>query len=151
MFKKILGKKKEISSEEDTLYKELVEKILKMNLTEMRSYVNNKLTSLPLCDDGLSAVVEKLITYLQEDDMDTKKRKAFELLLLISKSQKITFKTVDLIQKFVQDNMKLIQNYDNEHKEIYLSRFYDSIELALKNINTRTTLKAKMDILGEND
>jgi hypothetical protein len=159
MFSKILGKKKETSSEEDKLHAELIEKISKMNLTEMRSYVNNKLTALPLCEDGLSAVVSRLAEpdkqtqkmYLQLDDMDTKKRKAFELILLISRSQKITFKTVDLIQKFIEANTELIQKYDKDHKEIYFSRFEDAIELALKNINEMTALKAKMDILGEND
>jgi len=160
MFGKILGKKKkEHSSEDEKLKAELKSKISKMNLTEMRSYVNNKLTSLPLCEDGLSAVIEKLAQpneetkamYLQLDDMDTKKRKAFELILLISKSQKITFKTVDLIQKFIETNAAVITKYDKEHKEIYSSRFSDAVELSLKNISEIAGLKVKMDILGEND
>jgi len=159
MFGKILGKKKEETSEEEKAHTELIEKVSKMNLTEMRSYVNNKITALPLCEDGLSAVIEKLASpnketgamYLQLDDMDSKKRKAFELILLISRSQKITFKTVELIQKFTETNAELIAKYDKDHKEIYLSRFGDAIELALKNINEMAGLKAKMDILGEND
>ena len=158
MFGKILGKKKDATSEDEKEHTQLVEKISTMNLTEMRTYVNDKLATLPLCEDGLSAIVNKLSTpdsagnmYLKEDDMDTKKRKAFELILLVSKSQKITFKTVDLIQKFIEKNIKLINNYDKEHKEIYLSRLNNAIELALKNINEITILKAKMDILGEND
>ena len=159
MFGKILGKKKDDTSEEEKRISEVIEKISKMNLTEMRSYVNNKLLSLPLCEDGLSTVVEKLsipnketsAMYLKLDDMDTKKRKAFELILLIAKSQKITFKTVELIQKFTENNAELISKYDTDHKQIYLSRFGDAIDLALKNINEMAGLKAKMDILGENN
>ena len=159
MFGKILGKKKESTSEEEKEHTELIEKISKMNLTEMRSYVNNKLTALPLCEDGLSAVISKLANpdeqtqamYLKMDDMDSKKRKAFELILLIAKSQKITFKTVELMQKFTETNAEIIAKYDKDNKEIYLSRFSDAIELALKNINEMAGLKVKMDVLGENN
>jgi hypothetical protein len=159
MFGKLLGKKKETTNKEQKEHSELVEKISKMNLTEMRSYVNNKQTALPLCEDGLCAVVSKLAVadketgamYLKIDDMDSKKRKAFELILLIAQSQKITFQTVELIQKFIQTNEALIQKYDTDYKEIYTSRFNDAIELALKNINEMSSLKVKMDILGEND
>jgi bifunctional DNase/RNase len=157
MFSKILGKKTKDTNEETQQKKELLEKISKMKLTEMRSYVNNKFTGLPICEDGLIAVLKRIVLpdentkklYLQEDDMDTKKRKAFELVLIIAKSQKISFEAVDLMQKFLETYASLIQKYDKEHKEIYLSRLSDAIELALKNIQQISSLKAKMNILGE--
>jgi len=159
MFGKLLGSKKDETSEEEKHIAEQLAKISRMNLTEMRSYVNNKLTASPLCEEGLSAVMEKLsspnsetqLMYLQLDDMDSKKRKAFELILLISKSQKITFNTVELIQKFTENNAQLITKYDTDHKQIYFSRFGNAIDLALKNINEMAELKTKMDILGENN
>ena len=159
MFSKILGKKQETTSQEDQEKAELLEKISTMNLTEMKSYVNNKRESLPLNEDGLHAVIQKLVTphastqalYIQESDMDSKKKKAFDLVLLIAKSKKITFKTVDEIQKFIQTYTPIIQAYDTEYKEIYTSRFSDAITLALANMQTMSNLKAKMDILDQNN
>ncbi len=158
MFSKILGKKKEGESEQTKEHLEIINKVSKMNLTEMRSFVNNN-GPIPLSEEGLIAVLDKLITphpqtntlYIQQDDMDTKKRKAFELVLLISKSQRITFEAVDRLQKFLETYMTLITSYDKEHKEIYASRLSDAVEISLKNINKMSNLKAKMDILGQND
>jgi len=158
MFSKILGKKKSTTPKEETQNTELLNKISKMNLVEMRSYVNGKILDLPLCEDGLSAVISKLSEaneqtkkfYLQNDDMDTKKKKAFDLILLIAKSQKITFKTVEGMQKFLEVYAELINEYDKEHKEIYADKLSSAIDLSLNNIQEIAALKSKMEILGEN-
>ena len=79
MFSNLLGKNKEEASE-DKEYLALVEKISKMNLTDMRSYVNNKLNDFAITQAGLVEVMKKLTardeetskTYLQMDDMDSK-------------------------------------------------------------------------------
>ncbi len=159
MFSKILGKKQETTSQEDQEKAQLLDKISTMNLTEMKSYVNNRIENLPLNEDGLLGVMQRLVTpnantqalYIQESDMDSKKKKAFDLVLLIAKSKKITFQTVDEIQNFIQTYASIIQSYDKEYKEIYASRFSDAIALSLENINKMSELKAKMDILGENN
>ena len=157
MFSKILGKKKETTSQEDQEKAELLEKISTMNLTEMKSYVNNRIEKFPIDEDGLLYIMKRLVTpdaktqalYVQESDMDSKKKKAFELVLFVSKSKKITFETVDEIQNFIQVYDSIIKVYDREYKEIYASRFNDAITLSLANINMISELKAKMDILGE--
>jgi translation initiation factor 2 beta subunit (eIF-2beta)/eIF-5 len=158
MFKKLLGKKKEDNSQEQKEHAELVEKISKMNLSEMRSYINNRL-DMEVSEAGLGGVLDKLTQpnpqtqnyYLQEDDMDSKKKKAFELILLIAKSQMISFEIVEKIQKFIEHYHTMITTYDKKYKEIYTSRLSDAVELALANINKMSQLKVKMDILGEND
>ena len=159
MFSKILGKKQETTSQEDQEKAQLLDKISTMNLTDMKSYVNNRIENLPLNEDGLHGVIQKLVTpnentqalYIQESDMDSKKKKGFDLVLLIAKSKKITFQTVDEIQNFIQIYTPIIQAYDREYKEIYASRFSDAIALSLENINKMSKLKTKMDILGENN
>jgi len=158
MFSKILGKKKGVTELEETHNTELLSKISKMNLVEMRAYINNKIQDLPLCEDGLSAIITKLSEpneqtkklYLQKDDMDTKKRKAFELILLMAKSQRITFKTVEGMQKFLEVYDELINQYDKEHKDIYRDKLSSAVKLALNNIEEIAALKSKMEILGEN-
>lgn len=149
MIKKLFGKKKEDDASESA-YAELIEKIQKMNLTEMRSYVNGRL-DLELCEEGLLAIITKLTTYLSDDDMDSKKKKAFDLILLIAASKHISVGIVEAIQVFIQSNRLIIEDFDKKNKEIYQSRFNDAIDLAFKNMQEITALKNKMNLLGEND
>jgi len=157
MFGNILGRKKEDISEEDADHAALVEKISKMNLTEMRSYIKNNIKDFEVSEDGLVAVMNRLIIpdqktkefYIKSDDMDSKKKKAFDLVLAISQNKKINLVTIELIQKFVETYKEIIDAYDKEHKEIYSSRLVDAIKYALININEKTALKNKMHILGE--
>jgi len=147
MLAKLLGKKKDQSDEENKEHSELVEKIEKMNLTEMRQYVRNQIKTLPVTEDGLREVALKLVTYLHEDDMDSKKKKAFDLILMIAASLKISVETVEVIQKFVDENSEIINAYDTQYKEIYGSRFKDALALAIVNVTEMTKLHNKMHVL----
>jgi len=154
----MLKKKKGGESEEEKSNAELAAKISKMNLTEMRSYINNRIKDFPVCDDGLSAVVRRLIEknpktkeyYIKADDMDSKKKKAFDLILAIAQHKRVNIVTIELIQKFVEIYKDIIDTYDKEHSEIYASRFIDAINSGLLTISKKAALENKMDILGEN-
>jgi len=155
MFKSILGRKNRKKNEENTSDTALIEKISKMNLTEMRSYIKNNIQDFEVSEDGLNEVLHCLTRgdekskkyYLKADDMDSKKKKAFELIIAISQNKKINLVTVELIQKFVALYSDIIEQYDREHKEIYASRFVDALNLALANINKKVALQKKMNIL----
>jgi hypothetical protein len=157
MFSNILGRKKEDISEEDADHAELIAKISKMNLTEMRTYIKDRIPDFSSDEDGINAVLNRLIAqdsktkerYLKSDDMDSKKKKAFDLVLAIAEHKKINLVTIELIQKFIEVYREIISDYDKEHKEIYESRFVDAIKNALININEKAALKNKMDLLGE--
>jgi hypothetical protein len=157
MFSNILGRKKEDISEEDADHAELIAKISKMNLTEMRTYIKDRIPDFSSDEDGINAVLNRLISqdsktkerYIKRDDMDSKKKKAFDLVLAIAEHKKINLVTIELIQKFIEVYREIISDYDKEHKEIYESRFVDAIKNALININEKAALKNKMDLLGE--
>ena len=154
----MFGRKKEDKSEDDGLKAETVAKISKMNLTEMRSYIKNNMKDFKVSEDGLIAVLQRLTTkdattkeyYIKADDMDSKKKKAFDLILAIAESKQISFAVVDKMQKFLEVYKDIIAAYDREYKEIYNSRLVDAVKLALANINEKAALKKNMDILGEN-
>ena len=130
MFGNILGRKKEDITEEDAEHVALVEKISKMNLTEMRSYINGKIEDFKVSEDGLIELMNRLIIqdkktkeyYIKSDDMDSKKKKAFDLVLLIAKNKKISLVAIEQIQKFVLLYKNIITLYDKENKDIYASR-----------------------------
>lgn len=128
-----------------------------MNLSEMRSYVRNSIKDFEITVDGLKELMKKLINknenskkyYINSDDMDTKKKKAFDLIILIAQSKKINIELVEDIQKFVEIYKDIILAYDQKFKEIYFSRFEDAIALALSNVDKINTLENKMKVLGE--
>lgn len=149
MLHKILGKKKK-GEEEEQFDPALVEKIAKMDLTSMRLYVKSEAIDV----DGIILVMQRLITpnekglyYLKDDDMDTKKKKAFDLVLLICESKKISSKSIELIQKFIEIYQTMIQTYDTKHKEIYKDRFKKGIECALITLQTLTHVHTRIDVL----
>jgi type II secretory pathway component GspD/PulD (secretin) len=157
MFGSILGRKKDEIAKDDETYKALLEKISHMNLTEMRSYINNKIKDFPVSEDGLNTVLRHLTTpdaktkqyYIQASDMDSKKKKAFNLVLAIAKHKQVNVVTVELIQKFIDTYKDIIQAYDKEYKEIYESRLKESINQSLQTIAQKAELQNKMNILGQ--
>ena len=155
MFETLLGKKKDIDSEDDVV--QITARISKMNLSEMRNYVNNKVTNLAVSKDGILEVLKKLTNvdeqnsklYLQADDMDSKKKKGFDLVILISKNIHMDVEIVELLQKFTVLYKELISAYDTENKDIYTSRLTDVIGNAVDNVNKYTELNRKTNVLGE--
>ena len=149
MLRKILGKKKK-GEEEEQFDPALVEKIAKMDLISMRLFIKSEEIDV----DGIILVMQRLITpnekglyYLKDDDMDTKKKKAFDLVLLICESKKISSKTLEMVQKFIEVYEKLIRAYDTQHKEIYINRFKKGVEGALINLQTLTHIHTKLDMV----
>ena len=93
MLSKILGLKKNDKPDKD---EELAEKISKMNLTEMRSYLNNRIPTLEVSKNGLVEILKKLTTlneksskrYIEIDDMDSKKKSGFDIVIHIATHKK---------------------------------------------------------------
>ncbi len=155
MFGNILGKKKDkIETNENT---EIALKVSKMNLTEMRGYVNNRLNDFEITQDGLVEVMKKLTapnektskTYLQMDDMDSKKKKGFDLVVMIANSIHISVEVVEMLQKFILTYNDLIVKYDRDNKEIYASRLSDALAQSINNVNRYSELQRKSNVLGE--
>ena len=146
MFGKLFGNGKDKKGKNNTSF--TYSKISKMNITEMRSYVNNRTVNLKLTQEGLAEVMKKLTLpsektsklYIEPDDMDSKKKKGFDLVLLIAKSKYINLDIIELVQNFVVVYEKLINEYDTEYKEIYSSRFADATSLALDTLNKQSKL-----------
>jgi len=144
--------KSETNEEEHT-----IEKISKMNLTDMRSYVRNSMKDFEVSEIGLQLLMDKLTLedehsqkyYLNADDMPSKKKKAFDLVILVANSKKITIETVESIQRFLEVYREIIEAYDKEFKEIYDSRFNDALNQAVANLDEITKFQTKMKVLGE--
>ncbi|MDF1875981.1 hypothetical protein JHD48_09560 [Sulfurimonas sp. SAG-AH-194-I05] len=154
MLSKILGKNKD-SSEENKKLTELTDKVDNMNLTEMRAYVNNKLKNFAICSDGLNIVMKKLIStdlkknrFIELDAMDTKKKKALDLVILIAGSKIATMQVAELIQNFLEVYSDVIAKYDNENKEIYKTKIITALKGSIITIKSMSEITRKEKILG---
>lgn len=152
MFKKLFEKKEEKKEEDSDL-----EKISKMNLSEMKLYVINRMENLHVTEDGILEVLKKLTTqnsetseyYLKNDDMDSKIKKGFDLIITISKSSYININIIESIQKFIEIYDEIIKDYDIKYKEIYMSRLKDALNKSLSKMEEITNLRTKMNVLNE--
>lgn len=135
--------------EQSDTYSHITEKISKMNLTDMRTYVRNKIADFEVSEFGLQEIMRILIEYIKVDDMPSKKKKAFDLIILMATNKKMTIDTIENMQKFLEKNKEIIHAYDREFKEIYQSRLDDALSMALSNIDEMTKLQNKMNVLGE--
>ena len=153
MLSKILGSKGSTTSEEDSLHDELVQKISKMNLTEMRSYVKNNILDLPVSEYGIIEVMNRLTLeneessqrYIKADDMDSKKKKAMDLVISILEHKMLTIKAIEKTKNFVDIYAQIIVDYDQDNKQIYYSKLKNTI------INSISRIEAKMDITSRID
>jgi len=151
MFNDILNKKKQQQDEQCTALKE---KIAKMNLSEMRVYVNDNLKSFAVTECGLREIMGKLVSkdsaskrFIESDAMDSKIKKAFELILLIGASKKMTVATTKFIEEFISLYHDLIIKYDTDHKQIYDSKLKKCLIMAIENVAKMTAYKNKRDML----
>lgn len=153
MLAKMFGKKNQNKNKNF----ELVEKIAKMNITDMRSYVKNSMKDFEASIEGNNEVMKKLTSfdekaqtyYIKNDDMDVKKKKAFELLIAILTSKHIDIQTIELTQSFLEIYKKLIDDFDKRNKQIYASKLKDTLESAIETIDKYTQFQQKMNVLGK--
>jgi hypothetical protein len=128
-----------------------------MKLTDMRAYINNKIPDFEVDEDGLIEVLRRLTTrnsktskrYIEIDDMDSKIKKGFDLVISIASHAKITVVAVELIQEFITLYDDVITKFDRDNKQIYESKLKDALQRAINNISEMADLKRKMNVLGE--
>ncbi len=126
MFKSFFCKKDKKSSQNNQ-NNELKQKILKMNLTEKKAYVENKISSMPMSQDGVVTILNSLINqdsntkqrYLKSDDNDTKVKKALDLIISISTYSEITQELIKLIEKFEKTYENIIEKFDIDNNLTY--------------------------------
>jgi len=151
MFTDILSKKKQ---QQDEQCSEIKEKIYKMNLSEMRLYVNDNLKSHAVSECGLREIMSRLISkneasqrFIESDAMDSKIKKAFELVLLIGSSKKMSVATTKLIEEFIKLYNDLIIKFDRDNKQIYESKLKKCLITAVGNVTKMAAYKSKREIL----
>ncbi|QFR50386.1 hypothetical protein FJR48_11870 [Sulfurimonas lithotrophica] len=153
IFSRILGNIK--GSKDNPNNAKLLEKISKMDLSEMRIYVNGKLTEYKVDEFGLSEILKKLTFknentshyYMNIEDMDSKKKKIFDLIILILSHKTVSINIIEIVQKFLETYDEIIQKYDNENKQTYKSKIKTAMKKATDMIDYKSDIVDKMRTL----
>ena len=154
MFSKIIGKIK--VSEDDVVKERLLEKISKMEIVDMRNYINGKLTDYKVSEYGLLEILNKITLknestsnlYIKEDDMDSKKKRVFDLVLLVLSSKQVTLSVLDSAQVFISTYSDIIKKYDKDNRQIYEIKMKEAISLAADKISFKSDVKNTMRTLS---
>jgi len=152
MFKKMLGKKKDDSTNSS----ELEKKIAKMNLTDMRAYLKNHIDGFEPSEEGVVALFQHLNSkdatgkrFVEMDAMDSKKKKLFDLVIVAATHKKVSPRSVELLQAFIENYADMISDYDKRNKQIYESRLHDALSASIDMVNHLSALKRKTNVLGD--
>jgi len=151
MFSNIMGNKN--SQKDDNT--ELIEKISKMNLTDMRLYVKDNMKDFKSSKDGLEEILKKITLvdsqsskrYIEADDMDVKIKKAFDLVLAILENKNISASIIEKAQNFLEIYKDIILSYDTNNKQIYAKKLHDKLISSANIINMKSDLIKKMNVI----
>lgn len=153
MFSKILGGIK--NPIEDAKKEKLHERIAKMDLADMRLYVNGKLIEYEVSEYGLMEILKRLTLvndstsnlYMKIEDMDSKKKKIFDLIILILHSKKINISGLEMVERFLVTYAEIIKKYDRDNSDIYEKKIKDSISKAITMIELKSDIVDRMRTL----
>ncbi len=157
MFENIIHMLKNDDGSSDKKKLEMIDKISKMNLTDMRAYMKSSMQGFEPSEEGVIEILKKLITinegtserYLESDDMDSKIKNCFDLVLVIASDIRITIDAIELIQEFINVYADIIADYDTKYKQIYGSKLKNSIKNAIQIVNTKTNFSRKQSALND--
>lgn len=134
--------------------KKLEEKISKMDLRYMRLYVNGRLSEFKVDEFGLNEIIKKLTNpnaetskhFIEADDMDSKKKKALDLIILILANKQTSIAVIENVHLFLEVYEEIISKYDKDNKQIYEKRIKDLINLAIKRIEIESNMIQIMEM-----
>jgi hypothetical protein len=116
--------------------------------------VIHPIPNFPVGEDGLIEILNKLLEvnektskrYIEIDDDDSKIKKGFDLIISILTNKKVTVTSIELVAKFLDNSKDIVQKYDKENKQIYFTKFRDSIAKAIDNMNAKGTVNNSVSI-----
>lgn len=156
MFSNMMEKIGISANSKERAHKKLVERVSMMNLTDMRTYINNRIPDLQVSKEGLVEILKRLLEvdentnkrYIDIEDMDSKIRKGLDLILNILASKKISIEAIEVAIELFEVSKEMIEKYDTDNKQIYYSKIRDSLNNAIEGINKKSEIRRKMGVIG---
>ena len=115
---------------------------------ELQSYVYNHNKKHPVKDAGMAAILERFINS-NEFEIGTlaeELKKGFDIVLSISRNNKIYFQTTDLILDFIQQYKDVIRYYDRQSAQTYYHKLVQAYEQSVIMVNKKLEIEQEMRI-----
>jgi len=118
------------------------------NKKKLQAYVYNKNKNFPSSDAGMAAILERFI-YRDEFEIGTMSEElkmGFDIVLSISRNNKIYFQTTDLILEFITYYKEVIHSYDRQSAQTYYHKLMVAYEKSVRLVNRKLEIEQEIRI-----
>lgn len=159
MFGKMFDKIKNKNSgetEEDTVFTAL---IASWNLTEIKTYLQNKNPDFPLSSRGIDTVLNRFTSQekpsdkypngkrmVELDDNDVRIKKAFDIILLLSKSSHLSMESVEKMERFRELHCDVIEKFDKQNAQTYEHKLKEAIANAIILVEAKKGIENSLNV-----
>jgi len=112
------------------------------------AYVSNHNKDYPCSDAGMAAILERFI-YTNEFEIGTLSEElklGFDIVLAISRNNKIYYQTTDLIVEFTKHYKEVIHSYDRQSAQTYFHKLIVGYEKSVSMVNKKMEIEQEIRI-----
>ena len=118
------------------------------NKKKLLSYVSDNNKNYPCSDAGMAAILERFI-YTDEFEIGTlseELKMGFDIVLAISRNNKIYYQTTDLILEFIQHYKEVIYSYDRQSAQTYQHKLISAYENSVRMVNRKLEIEQEIRV-----
>ena len=155
MFDKI--KKKDLGKEgEDSVFTALV---ASWNLTDIKTYLQNKNPDFPMNAMGVETILNRFTTRAKPDkkyvegkrmvdidDNDIRVKKAFDIILLLSKNTLLQMQSVEKMERFRILHEDVIEKFDKQNAQTYSHKLKEAIANAIILVEAKKGIENSLNV-----
>lgn len=122
--------------------------ILSWTKDDMKTYVYNHNKEFPCTDAGMAAILERFINAneFQIGTMSEELKLGFDIVLAISRNNRISLETAELIKDFIKNYKDVIQSYDRQAVQTYKYKLKKAYEQAVELVDAKIAIEQEMRI-----
>ncbi len=118
------------------------------DMKELKSYIYNHNQDYPCSDAGMAAILERFIktNEFQVGDMAEELKIGFDIVLAISRNNKIYFQTTDLIYDFIKHFAEVIHSFDRQSAQTYYHKLIKAYEKSVEMVNKKLEIEQEIRV-----
>ncbi len=122
--------------------------ILSWSKDDMKIYVYNHNKEFPCTDAGMAAILERFIyaNEFQIGTMSEELKLGFDIVLAISRNNRISLETAELIDTFIKTYKDVIQFYDRQAVQTYKFKLQKAYQQALELVEAKMAIEQELRI-----
>jgi len=115
---------------------------------ELQSYVYNNNKKYPSSDAGMAVILER---FIHKDEfyigtMSEELKSGFDIVLSITRNNKIYFQTTDLVLEFITYYKEVIYSYDRQSAQTYHHKLLMGYEKSVRMVNRKLEIEQEFRV-----